>query len=82
MEDDIRKFKELVAKEFKVSLEDVKPNARLADDFQADSLDIIEFMVVVEEEFNIKLGNEVLQRLRTVQDACDFLLMKIQERGD
>lgn len=81
MDDIFSTFRKMVAKAFKVELESVTPDARFREDFNADSLDVIEFMLEIEREFKIKLENEVLQDLVTVQDAYIFLMTKLGGGG-
>jgi len=80
MEEIKQKFYGLISTEFRIDLSEVSEDSRFIDDLKGDSLDIIEFMVLIEEEFDIKLGNEVLQHLITVNDAYEFLLKKLKDK--
>lgn len=51
----------------------VKLEAKFIDDLGADSLDLFELSMAMEEEFDIEIGNEELEKIVTVQDALNYL---------
>jgi len=51
----------------------VVPEASFVDDLGADSLDLVELVMAMEEEFGIEIGDEDAERIRTVQDAIDYV---------
>ena len=49
------------------------PRPRFTDDLGADSLDLVELIMTMEEEFDIDIGDEDAEKLVTVQDAIDYI---------
>jgi acyl carrier protein len=71
------RLKKIIAKELSVSEEEVTPEASFIEDLNADSLDLVELIMALEEEFNVKISDEEADRIKTVRDAMDYL----QEHG-
>ena len=67
------KVKEIVVEQLGVSADEVTPGAKFVDDLGADSLDLTELIMAMEEEFDIEIEDEQAQQIRTVQDAIDFI---------
>jgi acyl carrier protein len=68
--------KKIVAEQLGVDLEKVVPEASFIDDLGADSLDTVELVMALEEEFDQEIPDEDAEKIRTVQDAINY----IQER--
>ena len=66
-------LKKLIVELLEVDESEVVPEASFADDFNADSLDLIEFITAVEDIFKIEVPDEEAEKLRTVQDAIDYI---------
>jgi acyl carrier protein len=69
-------LKKLVVELLEVDEAAVVPEASFADDFNADSLDIIELISAVEDTFKIEIPDEDVEKLQTVQDALDYVETK------
>jgi acyl carrier protein len=71
------RVRDVVVRQLKVPAEDVTPEAHLLDDLRADSLDIVDLTIAIEEEFapegEWELRDEDAENIRTVQDIIDFL---------
>jgi acyl carrier protein len=67
------KVKKLIAEKLSVELAEVVPEASFVDDLGADSLDLVELVMTMEEEFDIDISDEDAEKLVTVQDAIDFI---------
>ncbi|MFW5894606.1 MAG: acyl carrier protein [Bacillota bacterium] len=67
------KVKEVIVEELGVEAESVTPEASIIDDLDADSLDVVELVMALEETFDIKVEDDKVQSLRTVQDVVDFI---------
>ena len=63
----------LIVELLEVDESEVVPEASFADDFNADSLDIIELITAVEDTFKIEITDEDAEKLQTVQDALDYI---------
>jgi acyl carrier protein len=62
-----------VAEQLSVEAADIRPESSFQDDLGADSLDLVELIMAMEEEFDIKIEDEAAQKLKTVQLAVDFI---------
>lgn len=67
------KVKDVISNQLGVTLNEVVPEASFVDDLGADSLDLVELVMAMEEEFGIEIGDEDAERIRTVQDAIDYV---------
>jgi acyl carrier protein len=67
------RLRKIIAEQLSVSEEEVTPEASFIEDLNADSLDLVELIMSLEEEFNVKISDEDAERIRTVQDAIDYL---------
>ncbi|MCL2029623.1 MAG: acyl carrier protein [Deltaproteobacteria bacterium] len=63
----------VVAEQLSVEAAEIRPESSFQDDLGADSLDLVELIMAMEEEFDIKIDDEAAQKLRTVQLAVDFI---------
>lgn len=66
-------LKELVVDELSVDANDVTMEARLTEDLGADSLDLFELIMAIEDKFGVKIPNEDLASIKTVKDAVDYI---------
>jgi len=67
------KVKKIIADKLSVELEEVVPEASFIDDLGADSLDLVELIMSMEEEFDIDIPDEEAEKLVTVKDALDYI---------
>jgi acyl carrier protein len=67
------KVKKIIAEKLSVDLEEVVLEASFVDDLGADSLDLVELIMTMEEEFDIDISDEDAEKLETVKDAIDFI---------
>ncbi len=67
------KVKKIIAEKLSVDLSDVVPEASFVDDLGADSLDLVELIMSMEEEFDIEISDDDSEKMITVQDAIDYL---------
>lgn len=63
----------LIEKSFKVKPEQIKTQYKFIDDLGADSLDVVEFVLTLEDTFNITIPESKAQKISTVGDAIQFL---------
>ena len=63
----------MLAKQLSKKLEDVTPNKRIKEDLNADSLDIVELIMNIEEKYNITVPDEAAGEIRTVGDLVAFV---------
>ena len=70
---DESKVKEIIAKELEVDIKQLQPEAKFIEDLGADSLDIVELVMALEEEFGLDIPDEDADKLKTVGDALNYL---------
>lgn len=67
------KVKEMIASQLNLNVEDVKPESKIVDDLGADSLDMIEMLMALEEEFKISVPDDEAEKLKTIADIAAFI---------
>lgn len=67
------KVKQIIVDQLGVSPDQVKPEASFIKDLGADSLDIVELVMAMEEEFEIEIPDEEAEKIKTVQDAINYI---------
>ena len=79
MTDKAQIFAELqsyIVEQLGVEKEKVTPEAAFIEDLNADSLDLVEFAMGLEEKFDVKIADEDLAKIKSVQDAVDAIIEK------
>ncbi|MBW1666609.1 MAG: acyl carrier protein [Deltaproteobacteria bacterium] len=79
MADISEKVKKIICEQLDVAEEDVVPDASFVDDLGADSLDQVELIMAMEEEFNVSISDEEAEKITTVQDAIDYVKKALGE---
>jgi acyl carrier protein len=67
------KVKEIIVEQLSVEPDEVISEASFIDDLGADSLDLVEMIMALEEEFDISIADEEAEKIKTVQAAIDFI---------
>ena len=67
------KIKEIIADKLEINLEQVTEEAKFIDDLGADSLDVVELIMTLEDEFDIEISDEQAEKIVTVRNAIDFM---------
>jgi acyl carrier protein len=71
------RVKKIVAEQLSTELDTVVPEATFANDLGADSLDVVELVMALEEEFDIEIPDEAAEKLSTVQEAVDYIANQV-----
>ncbi len=70
----LEKVKDIVAEQLDVDKDQVKPEASFANDLGADSLDTVELVMALEEEFEIEIPDEAAEKIQTVGEAVNHIM--------
>ena len=73
----VQKVKDIIAESLGVKKAEVVPTASFIDDLNADSLDIVELVMTIEKEFDIEIPDDEAEKIRTVQDAIDYIVAHV-----
>lgn len=71
------KVKKIVADQLSVEADTITPQSNFANDLGADSLDTVELVMALEEEFDIEIPDESAEKITTVQEAVDYINDKV-----
>ena len=71
------RVRELICEQLSVSPDEVTPDATFVGDLSADSLDMVELMMALEEQFGIDISEDQAERIQTVGDAVAFIEQRI-----
>lgn len=74
------KIKSIIAEQLGVKLEEVTPEASFIDDLGADSLDTVELVMALEEEFGVEIPDEDAEKITTVGDAIKYIEEKMESK--
>ena len=75
----LTKLAEIFSKDFGIEAERVTPEGKLNDDFDLDSLDRVEILMMVEEEFNIEIPDEEAEKFTTIADVVRYIDRKMNQ---
>jgi acyl carrier protein len=78
--DILKRVTDIVAKKLGVNVDEVKPDSSFVDDLGADSLDTVELVMALEEEFDAEIPDEDAAKITTVQQAVDYIEQKMKEK--
>ncbi|HEY1267727.1 MAG TPA: acyl carrier protein [Candidatus Binatia bacterium] len=67
------RVKEIVCEQLGVSEDEVTPDASFIEDLGADSLDIVELVMALEEEYEMEISDEDAEKIKTVQDVITYI---------
>jgi acyl carrier protein len=80
MADIVERVKKIICEQLDVAEEDVVPTASFVDDLGADSLDQVELIMAMEEEFNVSITDEEAEKIVTVQNAIEYVTKALEGR--
>jgi acyl carrier protein len=81
MEAVIHRVSSIVGEQLGVEESDLVPEASLLDDLGADSLDVVELVMALEEEFGIEVPDDDVENIRTIQDIVQYVEGKAEARA-
>ena len=68
-----KRVKEIIVEQLGVNENEVTPEAKFVDDLGADSLDLVELVMALEEEYNMEISDEDAEKILTVSDAIEYI---------
>jgi acyl carrier protein len=74
------KVKKIICEQLDVPEDDIVPSASFVDDLGADSLDQVELIMAMEEEFDISIPDEDAEKIKTVKDAVDYITKALKAK--
>lgn len=72
----LEKLKTIIAEQLNVSEDEIKAESNFKDDLGADSLDLFELVMSLEEEYGVEIPSEDLEKIATVNDVMEYLKAK------
>jgi len=72
----IEDIKEVVVEQLSVNADEVKEESKFVEDLGADSLDVVELVMALEEKFDIEIPDEEAEKIQTVKDVLDYVSSK------
>ena len=75
---EFEKLQKIIAEVLNLSEEEIRPDSTFVDDLGADSLDVFQIIMGIEEELDIESDNEEAEKITTVQDAVDQIKKAVE----
>lgn len=69
----LERLKEIVAEQLEIDAETITPETRLNEDLNADSLDVVEMLMALEDEFGVDIPDEEIEKMKTIGDVVSFI---------
>ena len=69
----LESFKDILVEQLSVNKEDIKEESKFVDDFGADSLDLVEIIMAIEEKFELEIPDQEAEKITTVGEAIDYI---------
>lgn len=69
----IDKVKEIIANQLSVKVENLKEETNIAEELGTDSLDLVEILMSLEDEFGVSIPDEAIPQIKTIKDIVDFI---------
>jgi len=71
------RVKEIIAEQLGLEKDDIQLDASFIDDLGADSLDIVEMIMTIEDEYDVEISDDDAEKISSVQDAINFIKEKM-----
>jgi len=79
VEEVAQKVKKIIAEQLGKPEEEIKEQASFLGDLGADSLDIVELIMTLEEDFDTEISDEEAEKIQTVQEAIDYVVARLED---
>ncbi|WP_422667269.1 acyl carrier protein [Buchnera aphidicola] len=77
-----KKIKNIISEKLHIQLEKIHNDSSFQQDMNIDSLDKVEFIMALEEEFNIEITDEEAEKINTVQKSIDYIKKNINDKDN
>lgn len=77
----LKKVKEILSDQFAVDEDNINEETSFVDDLNADSLDLVELIMGLEDEFGLEIGDEEVEAIKTVGDAVNYIKNTLDEEN-
>ena len=67
------RLQKIIAEQLEIDEDDIRPDSDIIDDLGADSLDIVDLVMSIEDEFHVEIPDEAVEAMRTVDDAVRYI---------
>lgn len=67
------RLQKIIAEQLEIDEDDIRPDSDIIDDLGADSLDIVDLVMSIEDEFHVEIPDETVEEMRTVDDAVRYI---------
>ncbi|HOJ88496.1 MAG TPA: acyl carrier protein [Pseudothermotoga sp.] len=72
----VQKVTQVISEKLGVDEKQITETSKLMDDLNADSLDLVDLVMAVEEEFGVKIADSDLEKISTVKDVVDYIMSR------
>ena len=69
----LEKIKELLAKQLRIDIDTIADDSKIIEDLGADSLDVVEMLMAIEDDLGVIISDDDAVRLKTVRDVADYI---------
>ncbi len=69
----VEKVKEIIANQLSVKVDTLKDETNIAEELGADSLDVVEILMSLEDEFGVSIPDEAIPQIKTIKDIVEFI---------
>ena len=69
----IDKVKEIIANQLSIDVDKLTENTNISEDLGADSLDLVEILMSLEDEFKVSIPDEVIPQIKSIKDVVEFI---------
>ncbi|QCI20488.1 acyl carrier protein [Buchnera aphidicola (Brachycaudus cardui)] len=73
-----KRIKKIITEKLDIKEEDIFNSASFINDLGADSLDIVELIMALEEEFNLEISDEAAEKINTIQQSIDYIKNRLK----
>lgn len=80
MTDNLRRLQNVVSKQLGIDPKNIKPGLDFGNDLGAESLDVVELIMAIEDEFDIDIEDQIANQIRTIDDVLDYIEKKKLEK--